>query len=58
MSQPIPSNQFSHGAGKGPEERPIDRKKYAENFSRIRWQKFVSGNLKKSKNGKSTFVYR
>jgi hypothetical protein len=58
MSQPIPSNQFSHGAGKGPEERPIDRKKYAQNFSQIKWPKSASGSLKKVKNGKSTFVYR
>jgi hypothetical protein len=35
MSQHIPKNQFGTGAGKGDHERPVDRKKYRENWDAI-----------------------
>lgn len=58
MSQVIPSNQFSHGAGKGDDERPVDRKRYARNFEQIRWMGKISGKIQRVKNGKTTIVYR
>ena len=58
MSQAIPSNQFNHGAGKGDEERPLDRKRYNRNFDQIQWTKQVSGKVARVKNGKTTIVYR
>lgn len=57
MSQAIPSNQFSHGAGKGPEERPIDREKFRQNFDRISGFGRVSGTPSRQKNGKITYTY-
>jgi hypothetical protein len=58
MSQPIKSNQFNHGAGKGSEERPVDRAKFRNNFDSIRWTKQVSGTVKKQKAGKVSITYR
>jgi hypothetical protein len=57
MSQRIPSNQFNHGAGKGSEERPIDREKFRQNFDRISGLGSVSGKPTRQKNGKITYSY-
>jgi hypothetical protein len=57
MAQHIPSNQFSHGAGKGPEERPIDRAKFRKNFDLISGFGSVSGKPIRQKNGKITYTY-
>jgi hypothetical protein len=57
MAQHIPSNQFSHGAGKGPEERPIDRTKFRKNFEQISGLGKVSGTPTRNKNGKITYSY-
>lgn len=58
MSQPIAANQFSHGAGKGSHERPLDRARFSKNFDEIRWTKSVSGKMTKRKDGKIRVVYR
>jgi hypothetical protein len=57
MSQPIKSNQFSHGAGKGDEPRPVDRAKYRSQFDAIRWSGAPKGRLAKKKDGRTTYVY-
>ena len=57
MSQPIKSNQFSHGAGKGDEPRPGDRAKYRSQFDKIRWSGAPKGRLAKKKDGRTTYVY-
>jgi hypothetical protein len=46
MSQPIPKNQFGTGAGKGDAERPVDRKKYRENWDAIFSKKKNSNSIK------------
>lgn len=33
----VKKSEWSHGAGKGDDERPVDRKKYNENFDAIDW---------------------
>ena len=57
MSQPIKSNQFSHGAGKGDEPRPVDRAKYRSRFEAIRWTGTPKGRLAKKKDGRTSYVY-
>jgi hypothetical protein len=57
MSQPIKSNQFSHGAGKGDEPRPVDRRKYRKNFDQIAGIGKMVGAPVKEKNGKITYSY-
>jgi hypothetical protein len=57
MSQPIKSNQFSHGAGKGDEPRPMDREKFRKNFDHIRGVRQMVGRLVKKKGGKTTYSY-
>jgi hypothetical protein len=58
MSQQIPSSQFGHGAGKGDEERPVDRLKFRANFAQIRGLGSVTGTQIKKKGGKTTYSYR
>jgi len=57
MSQPIASNQFSHGAGKGDEARPVDRVKFRANFDQIRGLGSVSGTPVSKKGAKTTYSY-
>lgn len=57
MSQPIKSNEFSYGAGKGDEPRPVDRAKYRAQFDKIRWSGTPKGRLLKKKDGRTTYVY-
>ena len=57
MSQPIASSQFSHGAGKGDEARPVDRLKFRANFDQIRGLGSVSGTPVKKKGAKTTYSY-
>lgn len=57
MSQPIKSNQFSHGAGKGDEPRPVDRVKYRSRFEAIRWTGAPKGRLAKKTDGRTKYVY-
>lgn len=57
MSQPIKSNQFSHGAGKGDEPRPLDRPKYRSRFEAIRWSGTPKGKLSKKKEGRTIYSY-
>jgi hypothetical protein len=56
MSQPIKSNQFSHGAGKGDDERPVDRIKYRQNYDAIK-KLGLKGTPAKTKVGKTTYKY-
>jgi hypothetical protein len=57
MSQPIASNQFSHGAGKGPEERPINRAKFRANFDKIQGRGSTHGTPVKKKGARTTYKY-
>jgi hypothetical protein len=56
MSQPIQSNQFTHGAGKGDDERPVNRIKYRKNYDAIK-KLGVKGTPAKTKGGKTTYKY-
>lgn len=57
MSQPIASNQFGHGAGKGDEPRPVDRVRFRANFDQIRGRGTVSGTAVSKKGAKTTYSY-
>jgi len=57
MSQPIKSNQFHHGAGKGDEPRPVDRAKYRANFDQIQGRGKLAGKVVKQKDGRTTYSY-
>jgi len=57
MSQPIASNQFGHGAGKGDEARPVDRVKFRANFDKIQGRGPVLGTPIKKKGAKTTYRY-
>jgi hypothetical protein len=57
MSQPIKSNQFHHGAGKGDEPRPVDRAKFRANFDAIQGRGKLTGKVAKQKNGRTTYSY-
>lgn len=56
MSQPIKSNQFTHGAGKGDDERPVDRPRYRKNYDAIK-KLGVKGTPAAKKGGKTTYKY-
>jgi hypothetical protein len=45
------------GAGKGDNPRPLDKRRYKENFSQIKGMGKMSGRLKKSKPGRQTWSY-
>jgi hypothetical protein len=57
MSQAIKSNEFGHGAGKGDDERPVDRIRYRQNYDAIK-KLGLKGTLTKTKGGKTTYKYR
>jgi hypothetical protein len=56
MSEPIPKNQFSTGAGKGDHERPINRAVFRENISNIK-KHGVRGKVASVKGIKTTYKY-
>ncbi len=56
MSQTIKSNEFGHGAGKGDDERPVDRLKYRKNYDAIK-KLGLKGVPAKKKGGKTTYKY-
>jgi hypothetical protein len=56
MSQPIPKNQWTTGAGKGDAERPVNRDVLRENLSQIKWHPSPAVAVKK-KAGKTTYKY-
>ena len=46
-------------AGKGDKPRPADKRQFDKNFEQINWQvKKESGNVKITKGGKTSFVYK
>jgi hypothetical protein len=57
MAQEIPKNQFGYGAGKGDDERPVNRKVFRENISKIK-KHGMRGTLLQKKGSRSTFIYR
>jgi hypothetical protein len=56
MSQPIPKNQFSTGAGKGDHERPINRAVYRETLEKMK-KHGVRGKVAAVKGAKTTYTY-
>jgi hypothetical protein len=56
MSEAIKSNEFGHGAGKGDEERPVNRIRYRKNYEAIKLLG-VKGTPSKKKGGKTTYKY-
>jgi hypothetical protein len=56
VSQPIPKNQFDTGAGKGDQERPVNRAVLRENLSQIKWHPSPAV-VAKTKAGKTTYKY-
>jgi hypothetical protein len=57
MSQPIKSNEFRHGAGKGDEPRPINREVFRANFDKIKGLGKVLGTPTKKKGARVTYKY-
>ena len=57
MAQQIPKNQFGTGAGKGDDERPLNRKIFRENLEKIK-KGPMRGTLAQKKGARSTFIYR
>jgi hypothetical protein len=45
------------GAGKGDSPRPLDKRKYKQNFSQIKGMGKMAGKLKKSRAGRTTWTY-
>jgi hypothetical protein len=45
------------GAGKGDDERPVDRAKFRRNLESIRWGK-PAGKPVKHKSNKTTYIYK
>jgi hypothetical protein len=52
------SKNYSNQAGKGDTYRPVDKKKYDENFDGIIWKIEKENNEKIKKSGKITFLYK
>jgi hypothetical protein len=56
MSQQIPKNEFSIGAGKGDAERPINRKVYRETLEKMKTHG-TRGKVMAVKGIKTTYIY-
>lgn len=57
MSQEIPKNQFSTGAGKGDHERPVNRRVFRETISRMK-KHGPRGTVAAVKGVKTTYTYK
>ena len=56
MSQAIPKNQFGTGAGKGSDERPVNRAVFRANHDKIK-KSPMRGKAVAVKGGKTTYKY-
>jgi hypothetical protein len=56
MSQPIPKNQWTTGAGKGDHERPVNRSVFRQNIDQIK-KGPMRGKAVAVKGGKTTYKY-
>jgi len=56
MSEAIPKNQFGWGGGKGDYERPVNRRVFRENITKIK-KGPMRGTAVAKKAGKTTYKY-
>jgi hypothetical protein len=56
MSQEIPKNEWTSGAGKGDHERPLDRRVFRDNLSKIK-KNGMRGKVAAVKGIKTTYKY-
>jgi hypothetical protein len=57
MSQPIPKNQWTTGAGKGDAERPVNRAVFRANMDKIK-KSGGYGKVSSKSGNKTTYTYK